>query len=207
MAYKSKYYDPVKAHEYYMKHRQLKGRKKKTSTADLSDAGKIAAKEVKEQLQAELKAALKKVKRGNTAERKRLRELYQQKYEAELDEIRKDISMVKAPKQKKVKAVKTPKQKAAKEPKAAKSSSAKSSGGSKKSSTTTTTKQTSQAATETTATTTTDTTTKTESERILDTVTQLKEKMDLLTDEQKARAKALIEILIEQYKKKLLGGA
>lgn len=31
MAYKSKYYDPVKAHEYYMKHRKLKGRKKKSS--------------------------------------------------------------------------------------------------------------------------------------------------------------------------------
>ena len=31
MAYKSKYYDPQKAHEYYMKHHQLKGRKKKTS--------------------------------------------------------------------------------------------------------------------------------------------------------------------------------
>ena len=79
MAYKSKYYDPVKAHEYYEKHKQLKGRTKKTSIADLSDAGKVAAKEVKEQLQAELKAALKKVKKGNTAERKRLRELYQQK--------------------------------------------------------------------------------------------------------------------------------
>ena len=29
--YASKYYDPVKAHEYYMKHRKLKGRKKKNS--------------------------------------------------------------------------------------------------------------------------------------------------------------------------------
>lgn len=27
--YASKYYDPVKAHEYYMKHRKLKGRKRK----------------------------------------------------------------------------------------------------------------------------------------------------------------------------------
>ena len=45
---------------------------------------------------------------------------------------------------------------------------------------------------------------KTESEKILDTVNQLKEKLDLLTDEQKAQAKELIITLIEQYKKKLL---
>ena len=30
--YASKYYDPAKAHEYYMKHRKLKGRKKKNSS-------------------------------------------------------------------------------------------------------------------------------------------------------------------------------
>lgn len=198
MAYKSKYYDPVKAHEYYMKHRKLKGQKKKTSIADLSEAGKIAAKEVKEQLQAELKAALKKVKRGNTAERKRLRELYQQKYEAELDEIRKDPTMLKAPKQKKEK-----------QPKAAKSSggtrSSKSS--SRSSSKSSGTSKTSQATTTTPA---SDTATevveapKTESEKILDTVNQIKDKLDVMTDEQKAQAKILIESLIERYKKKLL---
>lgn len=198
MAYKSKYYDPVKAHEYYLKHRKLKGRKKKTSTADLSEAGKIAAKEVKEQLQAELKAALKKVKRGNTAERQRLRELYNAKYEAELDEIRKDPSMIKAPKQKKEKQPKQAKQKA---PKAAKSSS-KSSGTSKKS--TGTTKAVTTTAQATTTTTPVEETPKTESEKILDTVNQLKDKLDLLTDEQKAQAKELITTLIEQYKKKLL---
>jgi len=193
MAYKSKYYDPVKAHEYYMKHRKLKGRKKKTSIADLSEAGKIAAKEVKEQLQAELKAALKKVKRGNMAERKRLRELYQQKYEAELDEIRKDPTMLKAPKQK------ATRQKAAKTSGGSRSSksSSKSSGASK----------TSQAAPTTPA---SDTATKaaetpkTESEKILDAVNLIKDKLDVMTDEQKAQAKILIESLIEQYKKKLL---
>lgn len=30
--YASKYYDPAKAHEYYMKHRKLKGRKKKNTS-------------------------------------------------------------------------------------------------------------------------------------------------------------------------------
>ena len=34
--YASEYYDPVKAHEYYMKHRQLKGRSK----GSLTDKGK-----------------------------------------------------------------------------------------------------------------------------------------------------------------------
>lgn len=203
MAYKSKYYDPVKAHEYYMKHRQLKGRKKRTSTADLSEAGKIAAKEVKEQLQAELKAALKKVKKGNTAERKRLRELYQQKYEAELDEIRKDPTMLKAPKQKKEKQPKQAKQKAAKAPKAAKStskSSSKSSGTKKATAKITTT----QTATQTEPETTTQEEPKEESAKILDAVNQLKDKLELMTDEQKAQAKELISKLIDEYKKKLL---
>lgn len=51
--YASPYYDPVKAHEYYMKHRELKGR---TSTAGLNDEGKAAASYVKEQLTTERKA-------------------------------------------------------------------------------------------------------------------------------------------------------
>lgn len=62
MAYASKYYDPVKAHEYYMKHRQLKGRQSRSSTASLNEAGKIAAKEVKDGIMAERKAAYEKLK-------------------------------------------------------------------------------------------------------------------------------------------------
>lgn len=188
MAYKSKYYDPQKAHEYYEKHKKLKGRKKKTSIADLSDAGKVAAKEVKEQLQAELKAALKKVKRGNTAERKRLRELFQKKYEAELEEIRKDTSMVKAPKQKKEK---QPKQKKEKQPKQAKQRTAKSnSGGSNSKSS----KASAQAKAKP----------QTESEKILDVVNRLKAKMATMDDRKKEAAKEIITKLIEQYKKKKL---
>lgn len=34
--YASEYYDPVKAHEYYMKHRHLKGR----TTSGLNEEGK-----------------------------------------------------------------------------------------------------------------------------------------------------------------------
>lgn len=55
MAYASKYYDPVKAHEYYLKHRKLKGQSERISTKGLNDEGKNAAKYVKEQIQAEKK--------------------------------------------------------------------------------------------------------------------------------------------------------
>lgn len=62
MAYASKYYDPVKRHEYYMKHRQLKGRQSRSSTATLNEEGKIAAKEVKDGIMAERKEAYEAVK-------------------------------------------------------------------------------------------------------------------------------------------------
>lgn len=51
--YASPYYDPVKAHEYYMAHRVLKG---KTSTSGLNDKGKEAASYVKNRLSEERKA-------------------------------------------------------------------------------------------------------------------------------------------------------
>lgn len=51
--YASPYYDPVKAHEYYERTKELKGRK---STATLNDEGKAAAKYVKEQLTTERKS-------------------------------------------------------------------------------------------------------------------------------------------------------
>lgn len=50
--YASPYYDPVKAHEYYLKNRELKGRR---STAKLNDEGKNAAQYVKERLSTERK--------------------------------------------------------------------------------------------------------------------------------------------------------
>lgn len=58
MAYASKYYDPAKAHEYYEKHKKLKGR---TSTAGLNDSGRNAAKMVREALMAEKKEYNQKV--------------------------------------------------------------------------------------------------------------------------------------------------
>ena len=57
--YASPYYDPVKAHEYYMEHRVLKGRK---STAGLSDKGKEAAAYIKQRLKDEREAKVKRHK-------------------------------------------------------------------------------------------------------------------------------------------------
>lgn len=54
-AYKSKYYDPVKAHEYYMAHRVLTGRKKRASTSSLNDQGKAVAEMVKDKIKEERK--------------------------------------------------------------------------------------------------------------------------------------------------------
>lgn len=48
--YASKYYDPVKAHEYYEKHKQLKGR---TSRPSLNEEGKKVAAVVKENVNEE----------------------------------------------------------------------------------------------------------------------------------------------------------
>lgn len=78
MAYSSKYYDPVKAHEYYMKHRQLKSR---TSTAGLNDNGKAAARQVKEALKQEKKEYMEKVKAVLDKNIARVRELMAQKRE------------------------------------------------------------------------------------------------------------------------------
>lgn len=51
--YASKYYDPVKAHEYYMRTRELKGRR---SSSKLSDEGKEAWAYTKEQITTSKKA-------------------------------------------------------------------------------------------------------------------------------------------------------
>lgn len=80
MAYASKYYDPVKAHEYYEAHKKLKGRQSRTSTKGLNDEGKAAAKYVKEQIMAEKKEF-----------NNRLKEILSQKVK-ELKEQLKDLS-------------------------------------------------------------------------------------------------------------------
>lgn len=84
MAYASKYYDPVKAHEYYMKNRELKGRSKaktpeekakaaRKSTKTLNEQGKAVAKAVKAAINEERKAAYKVVTQAVSAKIKELR--------------------------------------------------------------------------------------------------------------------------------------
>ena len=59
MHYASPYYDPVKAHEYYEEHKQLKGRH---STAGLNETGRAAAQYVRNQLSEERKKKVEKSK-------------------------------------------------------------------------------------------------------------------------------------------------
>lgn len=63
--YASPYYDPVKAHEYYMRNRELIGRR---STSGLNEEGKKAARYVKEQLTSERKEKQQDVKDEATAD-------------------------------------------------------------------------------------------------------------------------------------------
>lgn len=85
MAYSSKYYDPVKAHEYYMKHRKLKGRKKRTSTKGLNEEGKSAAKYIKEQIMEERKQAYAQLREMMKQKIKELKESMQGKSKEEID--------------------------------------------------------------------------------------------------------------------------
>ena len=71
MHYASPYYDPVKAHEYYMAHRVLKGRKR--STADLNDEGKEIWATTKENITAEKKEKIAEKQSERDREVKRLR--------------------------------------------------------------------------------------------------------------------------------------
>lgn len=52
--YASEYYDPVKAHEYYEKHKKLKGRQ--GSTSGLNEEGRDAARYIKNKLEEERKS-------------------------------------------------------------------------------------------------------------------------------------------------------
>ena len=53
--YASKYYDPVKAHEYYMRTRKLKGR---NSTSGLNEKGREAARYIRQKLSEERKSTV-----------------------------------------------------------------------------------------------------------------------------------------------------
>ena len=92
--YSSPYYDPEKAHEYYMRTRELKGRK---STAGLNDEGNAAAKYVKEQLTSERKQVVSDKKDEHT----NINEAYKSQMQSKIDSLQDKIkSMSKSEKRK-----------------------------------------------------------------------------------------------------------
>ena len=91
--YASPYYDPVKAHEYYIKHRELKGR---NSTAGLNDEGKAAASYVKEQLTTERKSKVESNKEDTTNQIDKLREQKKSNIEVHKSAMQSQIDRLKA---------------------------------------------------------------------------------------------------------------
>ena len=93
--YASPYYDPVKAHEYYMKNRELKGRR---STAKLNDEGKKAANYVKERLNTERKQKVQthKDKTDSTIDSLRVQkkakiEAHKEQMQGKIDNLREQL--------------------------------------------------------------------------------------------------------------------
>ena len=91
--YASPYYDPVKAHEYYIKHRELNG---SASTAGLNDEGKAAASYVKEQLTTERKSKVEANKEDTTNQIDKFREQKKSNIEAHKAAIQSQIDRLKA---------------------------------------------------------------------------------------------------------------
>lgn len=216
-------YDKAKAHDYYEKYTKKglkkgrkKGKKKAKSTkiktqsligvssGGLNSDGAIEAALVKDRIKKEMNEALKSAK--TDAERDDIKRAYSKKANAEIEKLKHDPKFAKVTKkkEKKQKALKSPKSSSSKgssskasssKGSSSKSTSAKSSNSAKAS---TSAVKAEQAKTEEQP--------KTESERTLDTIKDLQAKLDTMTEEQKELAKELISSLIDEYKKKLLGG-
>lgn len=86
--YASPYYDSVKAHEYYLKTRELKGRR---STAKLNEEGKIAARYVREQLSNERKQKVESHREQTMSKIDSLRERKNAKIESHKNAMRAKI--------------------------------------------------------------------------------------------------------------------
>lgn len=91
--YASPYYDPVKAHEYYLKNRELKGRR---STAGLNDEGKNAARYIKEQLTSERKQKVEAHKQETNSTIDSLREQKKSAVEAHKNAMQVKIDRLRA---------------------------------------------------------------------------------------------------------------
>jgi hypothetical protein len=216
-------YDKAKAHDYYEKYTKKglkkgrkKGKKKAKSTkiktqsligvssGGLNSDGAIEAALVKDRIKKEMNEALKSAK--TDAERDDIKRAYSKKANAEIEKLKHDPKFAKVTKKKEKK------QKAPKSPKSSSSKDSSSKGSSSKgsSSKSTSAKSSTSAKASTSAVKAeqakTEEQPKTESERTLDTIKDLQAKLDTMTEEQKELAKELISSLIDEYKKKLLGG-
>lgn len=98
MHYTSKYYDPVKAHEYYeeyTKKHKLKGREKngetEYSTSMLNDEGKMAYKQIKEKINAEKKSRTEQISASAKAETEASKNNMQSQLSAKKNEMTEQI--------------------------------------------------------------------------------------------------------------------
>lgn len=216
-------YDKAKAHDYYEKYTKKglkkgrkKGKKKAKSTkiktqsligvssGGLNSDGAIEAALVKDRIKKEMNEALKNAK--TDAERDDIKRAYSKKANAEIEKLKHDPKFAKVTqkKEKKQKAPKSPKSSSSKGSSSRISSSKSSS--SKASSSKSATPKSSVSTKASTSEVKAEEQPKTESERTLDTIKDLQAKLDTMTEEQKELAKELISSLIDEYKKKLLGG-
>ena len=101
MAYKSEYYDPKKAHEYYIKHRKLKGKRSKTSIAGFSKKQKEASMYDKNRIKKKQKKALAK----HTEDTKNKREQYSASVKQQREQMRVEVSNKLSDIQKKIKQI------------------------------------------------------------------------------------------------------
>lgn len=95
MAYASKYYDPVKAHEYYEKHKQLKGQSERKSTAKLSDEAKAIAQQIKETINEKKKEYMDAVNGHLKDKIKAIRERMKGMSKEEKERLKEEISTLK----------------------------------------------------------------------------------------------------------------
>lgn len=92
MHYASKYYDPVKAHEYYIRNRELKGRQ---SSSKLNETGKEQWSYAKEQIKTEKNQKIEEAKTDRDSQIEELRAKAAQKREsitAKLKELNAKLS-------------------------------------------------------------------------------------------------------------------
>lgn len=92
--YASKYYDPVKAHEYYMRTRELVGRR---SARNLNKEGKQTWKYVRTQILEERKQQMTNIRNQKKVEIQSFRESAKVKQKAITDSIKQEIEILPDP--------------------------------------------------------------------------------------------------------------